>query len=142
MAPEKAEGDIISIEEYGRIYAAVRETVRGRWFLDEYAKRNRHAETQVILEALRRLEGSVAARPETRDGRRIMMHLAGLSDAVSIMREDIAVLEIPPRLRLAVQMVERHAAAVTALVSEDEPASATSACMPDDRFAFGDFDVA
>lgn len=142
MAPQKAEGDIICIEEYDRIHFAVRETVRGRWFLDEHAKRNRHAETQVILDAMRRLENATADRPEARDGRRMMMHLTGLSEAIAIVRADLATFHMPPRLRLAAQMLERHAAALTALVATDEPATAPSVGGPDDRFAFGDFDTA
>lgn len=37
------------------------ETARGRWFLGEYAKRNRNADTAMVLEAVTRLEQSVAA---------------------------------------------------------------------------------
>ena len=42
--------------EYSQIEAAVMETVRGRWFLAEFARRNRVADTQVLLDALARIE--------------------------------------------------------------------------------------
>src|SRR6266571_2642653 len=45
-----AEADFKAIE------AAVMETSRGRWFLSEYSKRNRHANTQSLLEAISQLE--------------------------------------------------------------------------------------
>ena len=47
--------------DYEAIEAAVTETVRGRWFLAEFARRNRQAETRVLLDAMARLEATVAA---------------------------------------------------------------------------------
>jgi chemotaxis regulatin CheY-phosphate phosphatase CheZ len=47
---------------YEMIEAAVMETSRGRWFLAEYARRHRHAETVTILQAIERLQNSLAAR--------------------------------------------------------------------------------
>ncbi len=45
--------------QYDLIEAAVRETERGRWFLEEYARRNRNADTDVLLGAIHRLESAV-----------------------------------------------------------------------------------
>ena len=45
--------------EYAEIEAAVMETMRGRWFLGEYARRNRHADTLVVLAELKRLAAAV-----------------------------------------------------------------------------------
>ena len=47
--------------EYEAIEAAVMETARGRWFLAEFARRNRTADTQVLLDAIGRLEQAVVA---------------------------------------------------------------------------------
>jgi hypothetical protein len=49
----------LSAEDYDAIEAAVTETVRGRWFLAEYARRSRVDELQQMLEGLRRLEQTV-----------------------------------------------------------------------------------
>ena len=46
----------LSIEDYDAIEAAVMETSRGRWFLSEYARRNRNADTGQIIDKLDRLE--------------------------------------------------------------------------------------
>ncbi|MBY6240712.1 hypothetical protein [Methylosinus sp. Sm6] len=51
-------------EDYDRIEAAVMETVRGRWFLLEYARRQRAAETERLVQAVDRLERYVATRVE------------------------------------------------------------------------------
>ena len=48
-------------EDYERIEAAVMETARGRWFLMEFARRQRAAETATLLEAIARLENRVAS---------------------------------------------------------------------------------
>jgi len=46
----------LSAADYDAIAAAVMETGRGRWFLTEYARRNRQADTEMVLGAIARLE--------------------------------------------------------------------------------------
>jgi hypothetical protein len=45
--------------EYDAVYAAVTETERGRWFLTEYAKRSRRADTDLVAAAIARIEAAV-----------------------------------------------------------------------------------
>jgi chemotaxis protein CheZ len=49
----------ITETDYEAIEAAVKETARGRWFLEEFAQRNRHADTKLVLDAISRLQRSV-----------------------------------------------------------------------------------
>jgi chemotaxis protein CheZ len=49
----------ITETDYEAIEAAVKETARGRWFLEEFAQRNRHADTKLVLDAIQRLQRSV-----------------------------------------------------------------------------------
>ncbi len=49
-------------EDYDAISEAFMETSRGRWFLGEYAKRNRNADTRMVLDAVARIEASLAAQ--------------------------------------------------------------------------------
>ncbi len=44
-------------DDFDAIQSAVMETARGRWFLAEYAKRNKAADTDKVLQAVERLEG-------------------------------------------------------------------------------------
>jgi len=44
-------------DDYDAIEAAVMDTARGRWFLAEFARRNRTADTTLLLTAIERLEG-------------------------------------------------------------------------------------
>jgi hypothetical protein len=46
--------------EYSAVYAAVTATERGRWFLKEFADRNRSADTDLIMAAIARIEAAIA----------------------------------------------------------------------------------
>jgi hypothetical protein len=50
--------------DFAAIESAVRETERGRWFLTEFEKRGRIAETHTLLAAIRKLEDIMAAGSE------------------------------------------------------------------------------
>jgi hypothetical protein len=47
--------------DYAAIEAAVMETARGRWFLSEFARRNRAADTELLLRILERIEQTLAS---------------------------------------------------------------------------------
>ena len=53
--------------DYDSVYAAVMASEAGRWFLGEYASRNRHADTQTLVGALARVEAAIRgeATPQT-----------------------------------------------------------------------------
>ena len=42
--------------DYDAIYTAFMATARGRWFLEEYARRNRNADTALLLGAIARID--------------------------------------------------------------------------------------
>jgi hypothetical protein len=50
--------------DFEAIREAFVETARGRWFLDEYTKRNRNADTSLVLDAVARIERTLAAQKE------------------------------------------------------------------------------
>jgi hypothetical protein len=49
-------------DEFAEIERAVRESARGRWFLAEHARRERAADAELILAAIRRLEAAMGAK--------------------------------------------------------------------------------
>ena len=57
-----AQGEPVGEDEYQAFYAVLAATARGRSFLDEHARRTRHADTDVLLAALKRLENQVSAQ--------------------------------------------------------------------------------
>ncbi len=62
LSPISASGTLPSEADYHAISEAFMETSRGRWFLKEYARRNRNADTAMVLEAVTRIETSLAAQ--------------------------------------------------------------------------------
>jgi hypothetical protein len=64
LSPISARAALPSEEDYEAISQAFMETSRGRWFLGEYAKRNRNADTRMVLEAVSRIEESLAAQKQ------------------------------------------------------------------------------
>jgi hypothetical protein len=59
LSPISARPSVPGEADYDAIREAFMETARGRWFLNEYAKRNRHTDTGMVLEAVTRLEASL-----------------------------------------------------------------------------------
>jgi hypothetical protein len=79
-------------EDYDAIEAAVMETARGRWFLAEFARRNRNADTAAVLGAIERLERAVAPRPAE-----LTAELAGMRAALETIRAELlAAGRLPP----------------------------------------------
>jgi hypothetical protein len=64
LSPIHARASLPTDADYEAIHEAFMETSRGRWFLTEYAKRNRNADTRMVLEAVERLEAGLASQRE------------------------------------------------------------------------------
>ena len=62
LSPISARASLPSEEDYEAIREAFMETSRGRWFLTEYARRNRNADTEMVLDAVARIEETLAAQ--------------------------------------------------------------------------------
>ena len=62
LSPISARASLPSEEDYDAIREAFMETARGRWFLDEYARRNRNADTRMVLDAVSRIEETLVAQ--------------------------------------------------------------------------------
>jgi hypothetical protein len=86
LSPISARAALPREEDYDAIREAFMETSRGRWFLGEYAKRNRNADTGMVLDAVARIEASLAAQkqPATADG--LAEALAAIANAVDEAR--------------------------------------------------------
>jgi len=78
--------------DYDEICATVMATARGRWFLDEYARRHRNADTEAALAALRRLEENLRNSGSSWRHDRLRDELRAV---VAIIREGRAELEAP-----------------------------------------------
>jgi hypothetical protein len=82
LSPISARATLPSEEDYDAISQAFMETSRGRWFLGEYAKRNRNADTRMVLDAVARIEDQLAAEKEAIAKSRLSEALAAIRQAV------------------------------------------------------------
>jgi hypothetical protein len=82
LSPISARAAQPSEEDYEAIRQAFMETSRGRWFLGEYAKRNRNADTSMVLDAVARIEETLAAQQPPASDNRLAEALAAIRHAV------------------------------------------------------------
>jgi hypothetical protein len=80
LSPISARAAQPSEEDYDAIREAFLETSRGRWFLGEFARRNRNADTRMVLDAVARIEESIAAQKQPAPD-------SGLAEALTAIRD-------------------------------------------------------
>jgi hypothetical protein len=107
LSPITARAMQPSEEDYDAINQAFMETSRGRWFLGEYAKRNRNSDTRMVLDAVARIEQTLADQkqpvPDNQPGANLLADaLAAIRTAVDEARAAAATavdgLAIPEHL--------------------------------------------
>jgi hypothetical protein len=67
LSPAPAAPATGSEADYQALVQLLSITAKGRWFLSEFAKRNRNADTSKMLDAVARIEQSIAASPDGAD---------------------------------------------------------------------------
>jgi chemotaxis regulatin CheY-phosphate phosphatase CheZ len=87
---------IISDAEYADIEAAVMETVRGRYFLAEYARRNRHADTTILVAELERLGAAIREQNQSDPDGRIRTGIIEMAAAINRTKQEIAAIKPEP----------------------------------------------
>lgn len=81
--------------DYTAIHDVFMETARGRWFLAEFAKRNRNADTRMVLDAVDRIERSLAGAKDAPAD--LTEAFAAVRDAVEDARQQaVAALQRQP----------------------------------------------
>jgi hypothetical protein len=107
--------------EYDAVYAAVTATERGRWFLTEYANRNRHADTGSLVAAMARIESGMTAN------KILPLDLAAAAERILDIAIGLRERGVDPALCDALDAAAREICAVPA---RGEPAAA-EASAPD-----------
>jgi hypothetical protein len=111
--PPPVEGD------YDAICATVRQSARGRWFLDEYARRNRNADTRLVLAAIERLETVVQGSRDREAYQSMRGDLLEMARTIAVTRAEVAESKAEPR-------------------AEDEPAAERQPPAGSDVFAMAE----
>ena len=86
LSPISARAAQPSEEDYDAIREAFMETSRGRWFLGEYAKRNRNADTRMVLDAVARIEETLAVQKQPASDNGLAEAMAAIRGAVEEAR--------------------------------------------------------
>lgn len=81
--------------DYDAIERAIRETSRGRWFLNCYLERNRSAETKMLLEAIAKLESAMRDSGHAVEAHNPLDAIAALKEAIGQARADMAQMTPP-----------------------------------------------
>jgi chemotaxis regulatin CheY-phosphate phosphatase CheZ len=79
----------LTAADYNAIEQAVMETARGRWFLREFASRNRQADTAVLLDAISRLERAVTGERAMQQVERIRFDLLEMAKSISRLKHEL-----------------------------------------------------
>ena len=80
----------LSEADYDAIESAVMETMRGRWFLAEYGRRNRSADTKMLLSALDRIEASLRGEGSVQSVDRIRFDIVEMAKTIARTKAEIA----------------------------------------------------
>ncbi len=101
--------------DYDAICAAVMHSARGRWFLDEFARRNRNADTRLLLDAIERIEAVIRGDRSREASQSFRIDLLELAKAIAETRAEVAGIkpQAPPQGKLPAQSEEPVAAAPT-----------------------------
>jgi hypothetical protein len=108
LSPISARASLPTEADYDAICGAFMETSRGRWFLGEYAKRNRNADTRMVLDAVERIEATLATQ-EAAPTPSLAEFLPAIADLIADTRQRI--LEGLPKtdIRPATEPIQRAA---------------------------------
>jgi hypothetical protein len=82
-------------DDYDAICATMMESARGRWFLDEYARRNRNADTALVLAAIERVESAIRGERDQQPYQSFRTQLLEMAKAITMTRAEVA--EIAPQ---------------------------------------------
>ncbi len=122
----RAEPEASDEDDFQAVCAALSSSTRGRWFLDEYARRNRNADTLIVLAALERMEARIVA-----DGlavERLHDDLRALLAAVRQLRPDSGAAdaaEEPAKLAGLLNLLEHRIDTLVEVPPNPPPATGT-----------------
>jgi len=76
--------------DYDALCEALMASSRGRWFLEEYAKRNRNADTGLVLDAIAHVEAVVRSEQAHQASQGVRIELLEMARTIAQTRADVA----------------------------------------------------
>jgi hypothetical protein len=127
LRSQPAAGRVVE-HDYQSFCDAVGASARGRAFLQEYARRNRHADTEVVLAALGRLEAVARSQKTSPEAERIRQDLRALLGTIHSARPQIDSTPGAIKSATLAALIEFVQARIEALVS---PTNGPLAVVPE-----------
>lgn len=78
--------------DYEAIEEAMMETERGRWFLREFARRNRNSDTTVLLDAISKMSANIQEPPKDNVYEKFRLDLREMAGAISKTRDEVSAM--------------------------------------------------
>jgi hypothetical protein len=103
-------------DDYGILSAALEASVRGRAFLSEHARRNRAADTEVLLAAIDRLTAQI--RSDAEAVQHMRTELRTLVTAIRLARPDIDAGRPPGKVAMLSELVDLVEQRIGGLIGE------------------------
>jgi hypothetical protein len=97
--------------DYDAICTTVMESARGRWFLDEFARRNRNADTSLVLNAIERIERVIRGERDQQAYQGFRMELLEMAKTIAVTRAEVAEIAPEPERAQAAPASDAFAAA-------------------------------
>ncbi|MET4804176.1 hypothetical protein [Bradyrhizobium sp. LB11.1] len=107
LSPMSARAAEPNEQDYDAISEAFMETARGRWFLGEYAKRNRNADTSMVLDAVAKIEETLAAQRQPVVEDRLPEALVAIRRAVEDTEASVAKALDPGAIEASLAAIPR-----------------------------------
>lgn len=122
----------LDLDDFEMVEAAVRKTEKGRWFLDEFARRTRQQETVTLMASIRKIESVVMTTKLGVDFDAIKAHIDKSNVMLRLIKREIdkQVFPIDKSVDASLLAIARHLAQLSALLAEGKREEAVEGTAP------------
>ena len=133
--PQSGRSGESALEDYAALETVLSATPRGRWFLSEYARQNRRAETATLLGAMSKLDAAVVEAQSGIAFQCMLSELAEISDTITRMRGEIAQGDetVVPKMTETLRSIEQRITALIEVWTASETEVKTDSPDPSQR---------
>jgi len=133
--PQSGRSGESALDDYAALETVLSATPRGRWFLSEYARQNRRAETAMLLGAMSKLEAVVLEEQGRFAFQCMLSELAEIGDTIARMRGEIAHGDetVVPKMTETLRSIEQRITTLIEVWTASETEAKTDGPDPSQR---------
>ncbi len=122
----------LDLDDFEMVEAAVRQTEKGRWFLDEFARRARQKETVSLMASMRKIESVVMTSKLGVDFDAIKAHIDKSNVMLRLIKREIdkQVFPIDKSVDASLLAIARHLTELSALLAQGKQEEAAEGVAP------------